>query len=138
VQAAGVQSVGVFVDESASTIVERASAAKLSCVQLHGDGARESLPELPESFKVIYVLQATPDGVIQSKLPSEQQNGTNSRKVPCHTKQRGPCTLVAWMASMDEACNSASNAHAVEPIVVFHLCAAILLCASAPASFHGV
>lgn len=68
-------------DEPAETIVQRASDANLTFVQLHGDGARESLPFLPTDMKVIYVLQCSPDGKVQTAAPSELQSGSNSRLV---------------------------------------------------------
>ena len=77
----GTASVGVFVDESAETIVQRARAANLTLVQLHGDRAREALPDLPEDMKVIYVVQCSPDGVVQTPAPSELQGGENTRQV---------------------------------------------------------
>lgn len=62
---------GVFVDETADIITERSAAAGLSFVQLHGDGARQALPNLPAETNIIYVLGATPDGVVQTLLPSQ-------------------------------------------------------------------
>jgi phosphoribosylanthranilate isomerase len=63
--------VGVFVDETAEVIAERSAATGLSYVQLHGDEARHALPNIPSDMKVIYVLGATPDGVVQTLLPSQ-------------------------------------------------------------------
>ena len=75
--------VGVFVDESAETIARVAAEADLDYVQLHGDGAREALPELllemtkgkgegeTKSFGVIFVLTVGSDGVPKSKTPSQ-------------------------------------------------------------------
>eukprot|EP00892_Ulva_mutabilis_P008007 jgi/Ulvmu1/5579/UM023_0116.1 len=77
---AGAASVGVFVDEPAETITQRARNANLTFVQLHGDGAREALPGLPDDLKVIYVLQCTPDGVVQTPAPSEVQDGDDIRR----------------------------------------------------------
>jgi phosphoribosylanthranilate isomerase len=71
VEAGGAKTVGVFVDETAEVITKRSTAAGLSYVQLHGDDARKALPNLPEDTKVIYVLGATPDGVVQTLLPSQ-------------------------------------------------------------------
>lgn len=68
-------------DEPAETIVRRARDANLTFVQLHGDGARETLPFLPTDMKVIYVLQCSPDGKVQSLAPSELQSGSNARLV---------------------------------------------------------
>lgn len=70
-EAAGAKTVGVFVDETAETICARSTAAGLSYVQLHGDDARKALPDLPADTQVIFVLGATPDGIIQTPLPSK-------------------------------------------------------------------
>ena len=70
-EAGGARTVGVFVDEAADVISERSTAAGLSYVQLHGDDAREALPNLPADTKVIFVLGATPDGVVRTLLPSQ-------------------------------------------------------------------
>ena len=76
--------VGVFVDENADTIARVAAEADLDYVQLHGDGAREALPELllltgeegrgggsESSFGVIFVVTVGSDGVPRSKTPSQ-------------------------------------------------------------------
>lgn len=66
----GAEPVGVFVDESAAEIERACSDADLTIAQLHGDGARASLLQgLPESLKVIYVLHANKNGVIQTSFP---------------------------------------------------------------------
>lgn len=77
----GAASVGVFVDESADTIVRRARDTNLTFVQLHGDGARESLPDLPTDMKVIYVLQCSPDGKVMTPAPSQLNDGKNENMV---------------------------------------------------------
>jgi phosphoribosylanthranilate isomerase len=66
----GAQPVAVFVDEDADTIVRVCSEAGISTAQLHGDGARAALPDIPPELQVIYVLHATTDGVIQTELPT--------------------------------------------------------------------
>jgi len=66
----GAQAVGVFVDEDATTIAQRCADAGIDIAQLHGDGARASLPQLPESLKVIYVMHANGEGEIQTVAPS--------------------------------------------------------------------
>ena len=73
--------VGVFVDEGAETIARVAAEADLDYVQLHGDGAREALPELlgmkedeeggSVPFGIIFVLTVGSDGVPKSKTPSQ-------------------------------------------------------------------
>jgi phosphoribosylanthranilate isomerase len=61
--------------------VERSKIAGLDYVQLHGDGAREALSELPGDLKIIYVMHATPDGVVQTLPPSELHQKGEIRKV---------------------------------------------------------
>jgi phosphoribosylanthranilate isomerase len=67
----GAEAVGVFVDESADTISKHCSLAGLQFAQLHGDRAREALHELPEGLRVIYVMHASPQGEVQTAVPSE-------------------------------------------------------------------
>ena len=43
------------------------------CIQLHGDGARDAFRQgLPSLLKVIYVLHANKNGVIQTPFPEEE------------------------------------------------------------------
>ncbi|XP_024400671.1 N-(5'-phosphoribosyl)anthranilate isomerase 1, chloroplastic isoform X2 [Physcomitrium patens] len=70
----GAEPVGVFVDEDAEQIERACNDAKLGIAQLHGDGARASLLQgLPESLKVIYVLHANKNGIIQTKFPESSE-----------------------------------------------------------------
>jgi hypothetical protein len=48
----GAAAVGVFVDEDAPTIAARCRAAGVRVAQLHGDGARASLPGIPDDLQV--------------------------------------------------------------------------------------
>lgn len=48
----GAQPVAVFVDEDADTIVRVCSEAGISTAQLHGDGARAALPDIPPELQV--------------------------------------------------------------------------------------
>lgn len=67
----GATPVGVFVDEDAATIAERCRAAGITTAQLHGDGARASLSGLPSDLDVVYVMQATLDGAVQTAPPAQ-------------------------------------------------------------------
>ncbi|GIL70518.1 hypothetical protein Vretifemale_1255 [Volvox reticuliferus] len=67
----GARAVGVFVDEDAGTISARCRDAGIPVAQLHGDGARASLPDLDPSLEVVYVLNCAPDGTPLTEAPSE-------------------------------------------------------------------
>lgn len=49
----GAQPVAVFVDEDADTIARVCSEAGISTAQLHGDGARASLADIPPELQVM-------------------------------------------------------------------------------------
>jgi phosphoribosylanthranilate isomerase len=51
----GARPVAVFVDETADTIIRVCSDAGISTAQLHGDGARASLPDIPPELEVNFV-----------------------------------------------------------------------------------
>ncbi|MEW5312703.1 MAG: hypothetical protein WDW38_004317 [Sanguina aurantia] len=75
------QPVGVFVDESADTITDRCQRAGIKIAQLHGDGARSALPQLPADLQVIYVLNCQSDGSTATPLPCSMSDSTGkSRK----------------------------------------------------------
>lgn len=67
----GAQPVAVFVDEDADTIARVCSEAGIGIAQLHGDGARASLPDISPGLQVVYVLHSTPEGAIQTQLPDK-------------------------------------------------------------------
>lgn len=48
----GAQPVGVFVDEDAATITRRCKAAGIPLAQLHGDGSRAALNDIPSDLQV--------------------------------------------------------------------------------------
>ncbi|KAL6749425.1 hypothetical protein V8C86DRAFT_2847270 [Haematococcus lacustris] len=101
----GAQAVGVFVDESADTILARCAAADIEIAQLHGDGARAAAAALQSSdLQLMYVMHATPSGDVQTAPPASPvdwvlvdglQGGSGqpldwSRlQVPKHTSQGG-------------------------------------------------
>lgn len=65
----GSEAVGVFVDEDAEAISRICQDVGIRYAQLHGDVARKSFGSLPEHLKVIYVVHANRDGVIETELP---------------------------------------------------------------------
>ena len=68
----GATPVGVFVDESMDAIVSACKDVGIDHAQLHGDGARASLKDLPMSIKAIWVVNADADGVIVTPLPGDE------------------------------------------------------------------
>ncbi|KAL4420937.1 hypothetical protein ABPG77_001420 [Micractinium sp. CCAP 211/92] len=65
----GAEPVGVFVDEDAATIARVCAETGMRVAQLHGEGARAALPDLPADLAVIYVLHADKAGNVQTPLP---------------------------------------------------------------------
>ncbi|CAM6019743.1 unnamed protein product [Sphagnum balticum] len=71
----GAEPVGVFVDENAAEIEDMCIAAGLGIAQLHGDGARSAwMQGLPETLKLIYVVHANKNGVIQTSFPEDKSS----------------------------------------------------------------
>ncbi|PSC74964.1 phosphoribosylanthranilate isomerase [Micractinium conductrix] len=68
-RAGGAEPVGVFVDEDAATIARVCAEAGVRVAQLHGEGARAALAQLPPDLAVVWVLHADKTGVVQSPLP---------------------------------------------------------------------
>ena len=66
----GAEPVGVFVDETAGEITRFCEAAKVDIAQLHGDGARAALPDLPPKIRVVFVAHADAAGAVQTPLPA--------------------------------------------------------------------
>ncbi|KAL3140247.1 hypothetical protein ABBQ38_004519 [Trebouxia sp. C0009 RCD-2024] len=67
----GIQSVGVFVDESAQHIEDACGQCGIHVAQLHGPEARKSLFHLHENLHVTYVMNCNAHGRIQTPSPSE-------------------------------------------------------------------
>jgi phosphoribosylanthranilate isomerase len=65
----GASPVAVFVDEDAATICRVCEESDVDIAQLHGDGARSALADLPPSIKTVYVMHADMAGVVQTALP---------------------------------------------------------------------
>lgn len=72
-KASGAVPVGVFVDESADEIVAACDAVGIDHAQLHGDGARAALKDLPMRIKAIWVVNATAEGKIVTRLPRDEE-----------------------------------------------------------------
>jgi phosphoribosylanthranilate isomerase len=64
--------VGVFVDESVDAITSACAATGIDHAQLHGDGARAALKDLPMAIKAIWVVSADKDGTIVTPLPGDE------------------------------------------------------------------
>ncbi len=85
----GIQSVGVFVDESAQQIQDACGESGIQVAQLHGSGARQALCQLPESLHVVYVMNSDDQGVIQTPTPAvlaEQTEQVLSRYSYCNNQ----------------------------------------------------
>jgi phosphoribosylanthranilate isomerase len=54
-----------------SQVVAACDAAGITIAQLHGDGARRALLQMPERIRAIYVLTADASGAITTPLPGE-------------------------------------------------------------------
>lgn len=61
--------VAVFVDEDAATIERVCRESDIGIAQLHGDGARAALPDLPAHLQVVYVMHADKGGELHTPLP---------------------------------------------------------------------
>lgn len=72
-KAGGAVPVGVFVDESAEDISRACEAVGIDHAQLHGDGARAALKDLPMAIKAIWVVSADADGNIVTALPGDEE-----------------------------------------------------------------
>ena len=73
----GVQSVGVFVDETAQQIQDMCYTSKIQVAQLHGSAARQALPEISEDLHVVYVMHSNQQGSIQTPSPAELAEQTD-------------------------------------------------------------
>ena len=67
----GIQSVGVFVDESSHEIEDACGQCGLHVAQLHGPEARKSLFQLQENLHVTYVMNCDAHGRLQTPIPAE-------------------------------------------------------------------
>ena len=92
--AAGVQPVGVFVDEPAKEIARRCAEAGIQTAQLHGKAARRAVTQLHEDLHLIYVMNCQPDGRCVTPVPAmlaEEHEETLSRCTDC-----SPATVGIW------------------------------------------
>lgn len=67
--------VGVFVDEDAATIAEVCKASDVDVAQLHGNGARHAVLDLPSHLRTVYVMHADKSGTLQTPLPTDIARG---------------------------------------------------------------
>jgi phosphoribosylanthranilate isomerase len=65
----GAYPVAVFVDEDAATICRVCEQSDVEIAQLHGDGARSALADLPSTLKTVYVMHADKAGAVRTALP---------------------------------------------------------------------
>ncbi|GMH32820.1 hypothetical protein BSKO_00654 [Bryopsis sp. KO-2023] len=69
----GASPIGVFVDESAEKIWDVCQASSVAIAQLHGNESRSEMDALNANLETIYVLNAHPDGRIETALPDGDQ-----------------------------------------------------------------
>lgn len=67
----GAAPVAVFVDEDAATIQRVCEESEVEIAQLHGDGARASLLDLPPRLRCVYVMHADKGGALQTATPKQ-------------------------------------------------------------------
>lgn len=77
-RAFGAVPVGVFVDEDAEAIEDACRQAGVFVAQLHGDGARASLPSLPPWLSTVYVLHADKRGEVQTDMPTSNASSSSN------------------------------------------------------------
>ncbi|KAK4351323.1 hypothetical protein RND71_030636 [Anisodus tanguticus] len=70
----GVAPVGVFVDDSADTILRASDAADLELVQLHGNGSPDAFPVLVREKRIVYVLHANAEGGLLNSISDEESS----------------------------------------------------------------
>ncbi|XP_057488809.1 N-(5'-phosphoribosyl)anthranilate isomerase 1, chloroplastic-like [Actinidia eriantha] len=70
----GAETIGVFVDDDADTILRVSEAADLEFIQLHEDGYRAAFPVLVKGKQVIYVLHAKEDGELLNHIADQDCN----------------------------------------------------------------
>lgn len=75
----GAVPVGVFVDESAEEIIAACDAVGIDHAQLHGDGARAALKDLPTRIRAIWVVNADASGAITTPMPGDEVELMKSR-----------------------------------------------------------
>ncbi|KAL5719189.1 phosphoribosylanthranilate isomerase [Ranunculus cassubicifolius] len=68
----GAEPVGVFVDDDVNTILRVSHSSDIELIQLHGDRARNALPDLLPENRVVYVLHVSEDGKLLNEISDEE------------------------------------------------------------------
>ena len=110
-----IPAVALFVDEDAASIETACREVGATHAQLHGDKARQALPDLPTSLPVIYVMHATPAGVLQTPTPHDLQLSLG-RAVP----RSVAAAYKEHVMRLELCCCTLAAAHPVHQVSTYH------------------
>ena len=90
--------VAVFVDEDGATIAKICEELGYNThAQLHGDLARQSLKDIPQKIKVIWVCSADESGKIVTEMPGESEEELASRRKEMLSGEKGWKAPIDWV-----------------------------------------
>ncbi|CAL6297141.1 unnamed protein product [Bathycoccus prasinos] len=90
--------VAVFVDEDGATITKICEELGYNThAQLHGDLARQSLKDIPQKIKVIWVCSADESGKIVTEMPGESEEELASRRKEMLSGEKGWKAPIDWV-----------------------------------------
>ena len=90
--------VAVFVDEDGATIAKICEELGYNThAQLHGDLARQSLKDIPQKIKVIWVCSADESGKIVTEMPGESEEELASRRKEMLSGEKGWRAPIDWV-----------------------------------------
>ena len=90
--------VAVFVDEDGATIAKICEELGYNThAQLHGDLARQSLKDIPQKIKVIWVCSADENGKIVTEMPGESEEELASRRKEMLSGEKGWKAPIDWV-----------------------------------------
>ena len=90
--------VAVFVDEDGKTITKICEELGYNThAQLHGDGARAALADIPNKIKAIWVCSADETGKIVTNMPGESEEELASRRREMLSGEKGWKAPIDWV-----------------------------------------
>ena len=90
--------VAVFVDEDGKTITKICEELGYNThAQLHGDGARAALADIPNKIKAIWVCSADETGKIVTNMPGESEEELASRRREMLSGEKGWRAPIDWV-----------------------------------------